>query len=145
MCAVDPDDPESSYQLPVTRVPAMDLCTRRTCPPKISASLLHLPQPHKTKYQKPNRQTNNLEQTDNAPRSYFSELTKCKPQQNHFLTFSHQTHRPGKMIIFKVQGVRCTPKPYHLHLPAWHSHKPASKTQKWEIREKIKPNYMQTV
>lgn len=45
-----------------------------------------------------------------------------------YLTFSLQILRPGKMIIFKVQGVRCIPKPYHLHLPAWHSHKPASKT-----------------
>ena len=44
-----------------------------------------------------------------------------QPDQKHifvYLTFSHQILRPGKMIIFKVQGVRCIPKPYHLHLPA---------------------------
>lgn len=61
---------------------------------------------------------NNKNNNKQSPSRYISELTKSKPQQNHFLTFSHQTHRPGKMIIFKVQGVRCTPKLYHLHLPA---------------------------
>lgn len=42
------------------------------------------------------------------------------------------------MIIFKVLGVRCTPKLYHLHLPAWHSRKPASKTLRFYAQKQRK-------
>lgn len=43
------------------------------------------------------------------------------------LFYSLQIHRHGKTTTFRVPDVRCIQKPYHLHSPAWLSHKQASK------------------
>lgn len=53
--------------------------------------------------------------------------TKLVKEFFDVIIFSRQIHRLGKMTTFRVQDVRCTLKPYHLHLLAWLSHKRASK------------------
>lgn len=72
------------------------------------------------------------------PRAIWNKMYLTRPvltcgQQlaNIWLLFySRQIRRHGKTIIYRVQDVRCTLKPYHLHLLAWHSRRPASKTYK---------------